>query len=306
MLALHLLMGVAVGARHVGRVRPTLMSAVPSRLPAASQLCDWVASHGGDVSGVRVCDTSNMGLGLVAARAIRRGDAILTVPNGLAITTESALRSEILGPYLAEFEPELADYSFIAVALLNEERLGDQSPLAPWLSSASRATSHDLPLLWPDEAQVELEQSTAAPFAKRRAAAKADYEWLQANVFDQSPMVFPSSVFSEAAFLRAVSEAISHSAYIVPDSADEPARLAMMPLLELANHAVPPTASTSFRSASAGFLGRGEAPAAVQLLAIGDIAEGQAVCTKYADATQGELLVDYGFITEPVRSPASA
>jgi hypothetical protein len=242
-----------------------------------------------------------MGLGLVAAKAIRRGDAVLTIPDRLAITTESALRSELLGPYLAEFEPQLADYAFIAVALLNEERLGDQSPLAPWLSSASRATSLDVPLLWPDEAQLELEQSTAAPFAERRACAKADYEWLQTNVFDQSPMVFPSSVFSEAAFLRAVAEVISRAAFIVPESAEAPARLALMPLLEFANHAVPPSANLGFRSASAGFLGRGEAPAAVQLLAIGDIAEGQAVCTKYADATQGELLIDYGFIREPVR-----
>ena len=178
MLALQLLAAAAAaGVVHVGRARPLVMSA--SRLAAAAPLCDWVASQGGDIAGVRACDAGGQGLGLVATKATRRGDVLVSVPEGLAITAESALRSEILGPYLAEFEPLLADYSFIAVALLNEERLGAQSPLAPWLSSASRPEVLDLPLLWPEESQLELEQSTASPFADRQAAAKADFAWLQ-------------------------------------------------------------------------------------------------------------------------------
>lgn len=304
-MALLCLLGGALGAVHGLRARPLMMSADVSRLSAVAPIFDWVASHGGDVSRVRVSETSAMGLGLEAAKPTRRGDVLLSVPESLAITAESALRSEILGPYLAEFEPELADYSFIAVALLNEERLGDQSPLSLWLSSASRSITDDLPLLWDKDAQAELEQSTAAPFAERRASAQTDFAWLQENVFDQAPMVFPSSVFSESQFLRALSEAISRSVYVQPDSSDEPARLALMPLLELTNHAAEPSATVSFCSASPGFLGRGESPATVQLLAVGDVAEGQPVYTKYADATQGELLVDYGFISEPIPAETS-
>ena len=156
----------------------TSCPATATRVAAVPPLAEWVASQGGDVSVVQAADAAQLGVGLVAARAVRRGDRLLSVPEELAITAESALRSELLGAYLVEFEPYLADYSFIAVALLNEERLGEQSSLAPWLSSACwQVEQHDLPLLWPSDDQAELEQSTAAPCVERRLAAQADYEW---------------------------------------------------------------------------------------------------------------------------------
>ena len=156
----------------------TSSPATATRVAAVPPLAEWVASQGGDVSVVQAADAAQLGVGLVAARAVRRGDRLLSVPEELAITAESALRSELLGAYLVEFEPYLADYSFIAVALLNEERLGEQSSLAPWLSSACwQVEQHDLPLLWPSDDQAELEQSTAAPCVERRLAAQADYEW---------------------------------------------------------------------------------------------------------------------------------
>ena len=79
---------------------------------------------------------------------------LLSVPLSLGLSAESALRSSI-GVYLAEFEPLLADYAFIALALIRERRLGDQSEFAPWLnccpSLLPAAGFADLPLLWSEK-----------------------------------------------------------------------------------------------------------------------------------------------------------
>mmetsp|Transcript_14877 Transcript_14877/g.49409 ORF Transcript_14877/g.49409 Transcript_14877/m.49409 type:complete len:498 (-) Transcript_14877:99-1592(-) len=285
----------------------TSCPATATRVAAVPPLAEWVASQGGDVSVVQAADAAQLGVGLVAARAVRRGDRLLSVPEELAITAESALRSELLGAYLVEFEPYLADYSFIAVALLNEERLGQQSSLAPWLSSACwQVEQHDLPLLWPSDDQAELEQSTAAPCVERRLAAQADYEWLRENVFEASPMVFPESVFSEASFLRALGLAFSRCVFVPAGGRQgEPARPALLPLVELCNHADSPSASLQARGPQAGLFGRGGEGGAVELTAQADLSAGDALTLCYAEATRGELLLDYGFVAEPVPPEAS-
>ncbi|EOD41244.1 hypothetical protein EMIHUDRAFT_448733 [Emiliania huxleyi CCMP1516] len=285
----------------------TSCPATATRVAAVPPLAEWVASQGGDVSVVQAADAAQLGVGLVAARAVRRGDRLLSVPEELAITAESALRSELLGAYLVEFEPYLADYSFIAVALLNEERLGEQSSLAPWLSSACwQVEQHDLPLLWPSDDQAELEQSTAAPCVERRLAAQADYEWLRENVFEASPMVFPESVFSEASFLRALGLAFSRCVFVPAGGRQgEPARPALLPLVELCNHADSPSASLQARGPQAGLFGRGGEGGAVELTAQADLSAGDALTLCYAEATRGELLLDYGFVAEPVPPEAS-
>ena len=86
---------------------------------------------------------------------------------------------------------------------------------------------------------------------------------LRENVFEASPMVFPESVFSEAAFLRALGRslalrldssrtlpghlpdtsrlAFSRCVFVPPGGRQgEPARPALLPLVELCNHAASP------------------------------------------------------------------
>eukprot|EP00966_Prymnesium_polylepis_P226391 5237002-Prymnesium_polylepis.1 len=79
----------------------------------------FVEAAGGQTGGVRGVLTADKGYGLVASRAARRGDVLLSVPASLALSAEAALRSD-LGGAIAEFDPELADYSFIALMLMHE------------------------------------------------------------------------------------------------------------------------------------------------------------------------------------------
>ena len=71
------------------------------------------------------------------------------------------LRSSI-GQWLVDFDPWLADYAFVSLALIHERRLGEQSALAPWVRSSLLPERPDVPLLWSAEQQEELKCSTTA------------------------------------------------------------------------------------------------------------------------------------------------
>ena len=55
----------------------------------------------------------------------------------------------------------------------------------------------------------------------------------------------------------------------------------------------------------AGLFGRGGEGGAVELTAQADLSAGEALTLCYAEATRGELLLDYGFVAEPVPPEAS-
>lgn len=301
--ALHRPASLARTARH----RPSRCCAATSsptveatRQSAALDLWRWVEQAGGSApegSAVAIEVTASSGLGLRTTRAVKQGDVLLDVPERLVLSAESALRSSI-GQWLADFDPWLADYAFISVALMHERRLGDQSEYASWLSSEALPASADVPLLWSADEQAEMAASTTAPFESRLADMREDYAWLQENVFDAAPVVFPSSVFSFDEYVAAHALAFSRS--VVLSSGGE-ARPAMLPLLDLANHAAQPTARVSQREAKAALFG-GEQPASVELVAAADLPAGEAVCLRYGGATAGELLLDYGFV-EPNPPP---
>ena len=209
------------------------------RLAEAQRLASWVEQAGGSCKAASVVETPDRGLGLVAASALKRGDVVASVPLSLGISAETALRSS-LGPYLTEFEPALADYAFIAVSLLHERRLGDQSELSAWLSSASLLPEDgfaDLPLLWDRDGVgiSELDGATTAGATKRRNALLEDYWWLKENVFDPEPVFFPEVVFSYDAYAAALAIAISRSVTISVGADAEPAPV-LMPMLDLVNH----------------------------------------------------------------------
>ena len=66
----------------------------------------WLQQSGGVLGSARaVVAPSGQGLGLETTQAVRRGDELLRTPAPLAITAETALRSDI-GQYIAEFEPQ--------------------------------------------------------------------------------------------------------------------------------------------------------------------------------------------------------
>lgn len=184
-----------------------------SRLDEAAQVTEWVLAMGGSADAVSVVELPDVGLGLATTREIRRSDVLVSVPLELGISAETALLSS-MGTYLTEFEPELADYAFIALAILHERRLGAQSSFSPWLSTETMLPAggfENLPLIWDDDRLAELDSATVAGACTRRDAIRADFAWLAEHVFEASPVIFPASVFSIEAYTAAVALAISRS-----------------------------------------------------------------------------------------------
>ena len=264
-----------------------------ARYAAVDDLDAWVRASGGSgLDGVRVA-LSASGLGLETSRDVKRGDVLIGVPETLALTAEWTLRSAI-GEALAAFDPELGDYTFLALGLLHERRMGAESPLAPWVASAVWPDDPDVPLLWDAGAQADLAASTSAPLAERLAGAAADYAWLEENALAADPGLFPRDGFSREAFLGALATAFSRSVIVRKDGFDLPA---LCPLLDLANHAddAPPGAAPRLYGAkSGGIFGKATA-AVVELVASTELPEGAPLEVRYGGATAAELLLDYGF-----------
>lgn len=296
------------GALSTWTVPPTAPANV--RVAEAAALAAWIEQAGGSAAGVAPAPAIDDGVGLVATNGARRGDVLLAVPLSLGLSAESALRSSI-GAYLAEFEPYLADYAFIALALLHERRLGEESALAPWLlgcpSLLPPSGFADLPLLWGDEGLASLAAATTAGATERMSDVRADFEWLQANVFATAPDVFPPSAFSFAAYAAAVATALSRAQPVAADGDEYDARPVLLPLLDLVNHElIRPAAAIGYAAAKkAGPFGGAAAPACVTLVASAPTVDaGGALSVRYGGSTAGELLLDYGFLSEPVAAVA--
>ena len=300
---------------------PDLSGPPPPTAPAevraaeAARLVAWVEQMGGSAAGVspvaaKLADGTS-GVGLVATDSARRGDVLLSVPLSLGLSAESALRSSI-GPYLSDFDPLLADYAFIALALIHERSLGTESQLAPWLSGCPAllpaAGFAELPLLWDSEGIAQLASATTAGATERVADVREDFEWLQANVFAQNPAVFPPNVFCYGAYMAAVATAFSRALPIAASGDQYDARPILLPLLDLANHdGARPTAAVGFAAAQkAGPFGGAAAPACATLVASANsLDKGTALCVRYGGTTAGEMLLDHGFLAEPV-APVAA
>ena len=293
-----------------------------TRMADAQRVLKWVETCGGSVSAVRAVSSpsSGGGLGLAAYKSVRRGEELVSVPLSLGLSAESALRSA-MGPYIAEFDPELADYAFIALALLHERSLGKESKLAPWLVDAPALMPAqgfaELPLLWGSEGLAELDAATTTGAARRAAAIAADYNWLQANVFSAAPDLFPRSIFSPEGYTCAVALAFSRSVAIAVDESSTPAPV-LLPVLDLLNHQTGGSApSAALKAAKSGkglgaaLFGGGDVSSSSSVSLIvsgggsGEVGEGDEVRIRYGGSTAGELLLDHGLLDAPV-APVAA
>ena len=291
---------------------PPPLAPADERAAEAATLIAWVEQMGGSATGVRpvaakLADGTS-GVGLAATDSARRGDTLLSVPLSLGLSAESALRSS-MGPYIAGFEPYLADYGFIALALIHERNLGSDSKLAPWLSACPAlvppAGFGELPLLWGADGISQLAAATTAGAVQRAADVNADFAWLQDNVFNKAPELFPPSVYTYDTYVAAVASALSRALPIAVDGDDYDPRPVLLPLVELVNHdGARPTCAVGCGTAKkSGLFGNGAAAGAAcatLVASAGSIDANGALTVRYGGATSGELLLDHGFISEPV------
>jgi [ribulose-bisphosphate carboxylase]-lysine N-methyltransferase len=284
------------------KVTPQLQA----RLDEASALIEWVRASGGSADGIAVMssqDGHGAGVGLYSTKGAGQGKVVLSIPLSLGLSAESCLRSS-LGTYLAEFEPNLSDYSFIALALIHERRLGDQSPWAPWLTNSPSllpaAGFTELPLLWGQEAISEFDTSSTVGVMSRVESIWADFFWLQENVFNANPLFFPESVFNYESFYTAVVVALSRAVFVTSPGYTWPV---LLPLLDLVNHADNnPTATMAWQASKEGGLFGGATPESATLVVKSQsgVSSDQQLTMRYGWQTAGELFLTHGVLPEPL------
>ncbi|XP_060194309.1 protein SET DOMAIN GROUP 40 [Lycium barbarum] len=119
------------------------------------------------------------GRGLEAARDIRKGELILSVPKGALMTSQSLMMNDEVLSIAMKKHPTLSSTQILAVALLNEVNKGKSSRWWPYLKQFPR--SYDT-LADFGKFEIQALQIDDAIWAGQKASRKAEEEWNEANV----------------------------------------------------------------------------------------------------------------------------
>jgi predicted nicotinamide N-methyase len=138
----------------------------------------FLASHGVDTSSLRFPATfPDGGRGVAAARPLRAGETVLSVPKSAMLESGSVLAATQLGRWVSAYLPGAADEDEVVLALLILAELGaagSDTPLLPYLESLPPPS--DFPLLpwtWEDAALLPWTWEDAALLPTTTTAAAA-------------------------------------------------------------------------------------------------------------------------------------
>jgi hypothetical protein len=211
------------------------MAAAGADDPTA-QLFAWVESQGGSAANVVACQTP-FGLGLLAARPMKKGDAAVRVPESCLL---SAL-PEAAAPALAALQAEVpADFwaGRLGLALLAERAKGEGSRVSEYVVTLPAAFT--APLFWSPEAVGLLSYPTARARLLKTAKFVASFGKEQL-ASDAATEAFGGVAVGADALGWAVA-ACSSRAYAVSGGAR-----VLCPIIDLGNHAPKGEASCEVR-----------------------------------------------------------
>lgn len=193
-------------------------------------LWQWLESNGVDVSKTspKLMDDADGGRqwGLVAAKDLGSGEAVLQVPETLWMTKDTALKSPV-GALLQD-QPA---WVLLGCQLLHEKSINEKSKWNEYIKCLPGTLS--APLFWTAE---ELGQIAGSQLFQNAAGydsyVRGTFNELKQTVFGANPTIFPSDVFTESEFLWAFG---TLRARCLPprDSGDE---ISLIPGLDMANH----------------------------------------------------------------------
>ena len=228
-----------------------------------------------DMDRLGVAITNN---GLIAARAVAKGETAVSVPESLWITKTTAEQSP-LGPFVADLE------SWLAVALfLIHERSQPASQWRPYLDALPVEVRS--PVAWTDAELQELQGTQLlAAVESYRAFFQQRFSEIEASVFSANPEVFSPEIFTWEAFLWAACTVRART-HAPLDGED----VSLVPLADLIQHARSSNAAWSLKSA--GMFNKSKVLAVEAERAL---REGEPISMDYGAArTEGQLLLDYG------------
>ena len=224
-----------VATRPPPRAATVTMAAAGADDPTA-QLFAWVESQGGSANNVVACQTP-FGLGLLAARPMKKGDAAVRVPESCLLS----VLPEAAAPALATLQAEVpADFwaARLGLALLAERAKGEGSRVSEYVTTLPAAFT--APLFWSPEAVGLLAYPTARARLLKTAKFVASFGKEQL-ASDAAAEAFGGVTVGADALGWAVA-ACSSRAYAVSGGAR-----VLCPIVDLGNHAPKGEASCEVR-----------------------------------------------------------
>ena len=280
------------------RVRPSPARprAAATQPNTAASLPAFVEAAGGDASGVAVrASGAALGYSLVAARPAKAGDTLVSLPRSLLLA-DGAPGAALPPPQeagltalQAAVPPELWG-GRLAVRLLAHRAAGEASIFAPYL--AALPTGFSVPLFFSREAV-----DAAREYAPFHAQIVKRAAWVSSFARDHLDVPARTAALSraggadplagvtvDAGGLGWALAAVTSRAFAVAGASASAPR-ALLPLIDMANHAPHPTASVA--------PGPG---GGVTLRAEVDVVEGAPITLSYGALSSEEFLGDYGFL----------
>ena len=294
--------GASRRARQAARRRaPARVSGAPSTAVTASstaktteydaaELAEWLASYARQNSAVVPGAPSDGSATLLASRAIRKGEAVLSLDAEALLTRDSAESSQRIGAALRA-TPDTKDWVCLACLLIDERSRGEQSELAPWLAALPPPGALALPMFWSDDELAKLEGTQLLERARGyKEYVEFEHGELAETLFAEHPQVFPANVFTAEALAWAFGT-LRERCHPPLNGGGE--QLAMAPGADLARFDEASQARWALRGT--GPLGLGGSRA-LELVADRDYAEGEEVCMAFGaeGATCTDLALDHG------------
>uniref|UniRef100_A0A6S9FGC7 SET domain-containing protein n=1 Tax=Heterosigma akashiwo TaxID=2829 RepID=A0A6S9FGC7_HETAK len=257
----------------------------PIKMSVYADLEAWLADNGVKDLSVTVGDSKGklgMGKGLIVTKAMKRGTAALNIPQSLCLSVSSALESQI-GKYLKNFEGWTGEVGIIALHLLYEKSIGNDSKFGPFIAALPEQIEH--PLFWNEET-LELAQKSSTKGIKGFVEDVAeDFEDFKSQVIGRSPPgTFPAEFFNLESFKWAVACAASRSFFVDGE-------LRLVPLLDFANHGD----GVAFVEPEGGGMGIFGGKA-VKALANQAYQPGSEFLVSYGPKSPAEYLEEHGFL----------
>ncbi len=254
---------------------------------------------------VKVANVPGKGRGLIATREVSAGEELLCVPRSLSIRPSEFVlnigKSGMVGAKLAEAGKSLIETPegascLLALSLLSEVALGDESRFAPYIEILPTQSELQHPLLWePSYVESLLKGSHLVErIARLRSDLVTEFEGLRFDVLKFDTKTFPPEVFTVEQYIWAHAIILSRSLPIEEE-------ICLVPLLDMANHESggPHSWEAVEESVKQGGKASTIKQASAALIAGARVEAGEEVCIDYSrgvERTSWEFLYSYGCV----------
>ncbi|KAJ6444022.1 SET domain-containing protein [Purpureocillium lavendulum] len=243
-------------------------------MEAIESLLEWATSRGVVLDGIGPKPLPGRGIGIVATRAVKEGEVVLSVPTALLRSLGNTPKPIVRALKGATVHAILA----ASLCLESEPEFDVWRAVLPSLEDVSAG----MPICWPSELQALLPAAASAMLAKQQAKFDTDWALVSAAFPDDST----HARLTRDGFLYAWNLVNSRTFYHTTPRTEKLHKddhMVLQPVADLFNHA--PRGSCSVAYDAAGFT----------MVALRAHAPGDELSIQYGAHSNDFLLVEYGF-----------